>query len=168
MKLDDVLNTQLKKTGFDIPEGSYPAVLFGYGEPFKLKVAEKFRRPGQPEDRAVMDLRFGIRLPDGKVVEVNRLVSVPTAGGAGSKGNLFKALKAMRGSDPKFFTDKGDFAEGVNLKAFIGSPATVQVTKNDKGFAQVEAVAGPMAGVAVPTLEECKPLAVEGSEDVPF
>lgn len=168
-KLDDVLGKELHRTGSDIPEGSYPGTLYGFGEPFMLAVSPQFRKPGQPDERPVMELKFGIFTKDG-LQAVQRLVPVPENGAANRRSNLYKDLKSMRGADPAVFDNQGNFVKGVNLQTFIGSNATIQVKKNAKDFPTVEQVASPMQGVKFPTLEECEKLKEleAASEDIPF
>lgn len=167
-KLEDVLGKELTRTGSDIPEGSYPGTLYGIGEPFMLASAPQFVKPGQPAERPVMELKYGIVTKDG-LQAVQFLVPVPEGGAANRRSNLYKALKAMKGADEKFFQKDGNFAKGVNLKMFLGANATVQVKKNAKDFPAVETIASPMDGVKFPTLEECKPLVdAEQSEGIPF
>lgn len=170
--LKDVLGKDLQATGQDIPEGSYPGVLFAFGEPFMLKVAEQFRKPGKADERAVMELHFGVRVKEA-MAPVAYLVPVPEGGATNKRSNLYKALKALKGADPAFFDKEGNFAKGVSLEKFLGSTATVQVKKNAKDFPQVEALSSPMDGVKYPTMEDCTALIeilkhAEGSENIPF
>lgn len=167
--LKDVLGNELKATGQDIPEGSYPGTLFAFGEPFILPVAERFQKPGRPKERAVMELWFGVRVKE-QMASVGYLVPVPEGGAANKKSNLYKALKALKGGDSKFFDKEGNFAKGVTLEKFLGASATVQVKKNDKDFPQVETLASAMEGMKHPSLDDCKPLVdlLKASEDIPF
>jgi hypothetical protein len=167
--LKDVLGKELNATGFDIPEGSYQGCLFAFGEPFMLKVAAQFQKPGQPDERAVMELWFGVKVKD-QMQPVAQLVGVPEGGAANKKSNLYKALKALKGMDPKFFDKEGNFAKGVNLEKFLGAAATVQVKKNAKDFPQVDTIVAPMDGVAYPKLEDCKGLhdQLVQSDNIPF
>lgn len=167
--LKDVLGKDLLATGQDVPEGSYPGVLFAFGEPFMLKVAEQFRKPGKPDERAVMELHFGIRVKEA-MCSVAYLVPVPEGGATNKRSNLYKALKALKGQDPKYFDKEGNFAKGVTLERFLGSTSTVQVKKNSKDFPQVEALSSPMDGVKYPSLDDTKALveALKASEDIPF
>jgi len=162
-KLNDIMNAPLRQTGFDIPEGSYPGTLFGFGEPTMIPVAEQFRKPGGPSATLKFEMRFGLRVKD-SVQEVAYLVPVPEGGSVNRRSNLFKACRAMR---PDLFNHEGAFNADVTLQSFIGSPATVQVKKNKKDFPQVEAVASPMQGVVCPTMEECAALTA-GSDGIPF
>lgn len=167
--LKDILGSSLKATGNDIPEGNYPGVLFAFGEPFMLKQSDKFKKEGQPDERAVMELFFGVAVK-GKTESVALLVGIPEGGAANKRSNLYKALKAMKGSDSKFFDGEGNFAKDVNLEKFLGATASVQVKKNSKDFPQVEAISSPMDGVQYPTLDACKGLveALKASESIPF
>lgn len=155
--LEDILSAPLKKTGSDIPDGSYAATLYGFSEPFYVPTAEQFRRQGQPDKSLRIEMQFAVKTKDG-LQSVEFLVAMPEGGHVNQKSNLFKALKAMRGSDPKFMTKEGNMVPGVNLKSFIGSPATVQVSHNKKEFPKVDAVASPIDGMVCPTLKECKAL----------
>jgi hypothetical protein len=167
--LKDVLGKDLQATGQDIPEGSYPGVLFAFGEPFMLKVAEQFRKPGKADERAVMELWFGVRVKE-TMASVAYLVPVPEGGATNKRSNLYKALKALKGNDPKFFDKEGNFAKGISLEKFLGATATIQVKKNAKDFPQVESLASPMDGVKYPALDDTKGLAeqLKASEDIPF
>lgn len=167
--LKDVLGKDLLATGQDIPEGSYPGVLFAFGEPFMLKVAEQFRKAGKSDERAVMELHFGVRVKEA-MASVAYLVPVPEGGATNKRSNLYKALKALKGSDAKFFDKEGNFAKGITLEKFLGATATVQVKKNAKDFPQVEALSSPMDGVKYPSLEDTTSLAeaLKASEDPPF
>ena len=162
-KLADIMNAPLKQTGLDIPEGSYPGTLFGFGEPTMIPVAEQFRKPGGLTATLKFEMRFGLRVKD-SVQEVAYLVPVPEGGSVNRRSNLFKALRGMR---PDCFNHEGSFNPNVTLATFIGSAATVQVKKNKKDFPQVEAVAAPMQGVVCPTIEECAVLAAS-SDGIPF
>jgi hypothetical protein len=162
-KLASILNAPLHQTGLDIPEGSYPGTLFGFGEPTMIPVAEQFRKPGGPTATLKFEMRFGLRVKD-SVQEVAYLVPVPEGGSVNRRSNLFKACRGMR---PDLFNHEGAFNPGVTLQSFVGSGATVQVKKNKKDFPQVEAVAAPMQGVVCPTIEECAVLAAS-SDGIPF
>ena len=167
-KTNPLLDAPLRKTGADIPEGSYPGVLLEFGEPALVPVAEQFRKPGKPDQVLRMDVVFAIRIKGGGVERISGLVSVPEGGALNQRSNLYKYLKALRGGDEKFFKKDGEIADGVSLRSFIGSPATVQVKRNKKDFPTLEAVAGPMDGMNYPTAEECKGLTIEPSDDIPF
>lgn len=168
--LEDVLGKDLQATGQDIPEGTYAGVLFHFGEPFMLAVAEQFRKKGRPDERAVFEMWFGVMVK-GKLCSVSYLVPVPEGGATNKRSNLFKALKALKGGDPKFFDKEGEFVKGVKLSSFLGAAAGVQVKHNAKEFPQVEALTGPMDGTKYPKLEDCKALeeALKAqSDDIPF
>lgn len=172
-KLADVLGKTLTATGQDIPEGNYPGILFAFGDPFMLPVAEQFRKPGKPLERAVMELHFGVRVKE-VMASVGYLCPVPEGGATNKKSNLYKALKALKGSDPKVFDKDGLFVPGVTLQGFIGATATVQVKKNKKDFPQIETLSSAMDGVKYPSMEETAKLVEELKEtpvsdgDVPF
>lgn len=159
-KLEDVLGSELHRSGSDVPEGSYPGTLYNFGEPFMLASAPQFRKPGQPEERAVMELQFAIITKDG-IQGVQYLVPVPEGGAANRRSNLYKALKMLKGTDEAFFQKDGNFTKGVNLKKFVGSTCVVQVKKNAKDFPTVEALASPVEGMKFPNMEECKRLEAE-------
>src|SRR3989304_10124893 len=99
--LKDVLGKELVATGQDIPEGSYPGILFAFGEPLWVKTADKFKKEGKPDERLVMDLHFGVRVKD-SMAAVSQLVPVPEGGASNKKSNLYKALRELRGTDDKF------------------------------------------------------------------
>lgn len=155
--LKDVLGKGLKATGQDVPDGNYAGVLFAFGEPFMLAVGEKFKKANGPAERAVMEFHFGVRTKEG-LATVNYLVPVPDAGATNKKSNMYKALKALKGTDAKFFDKDGNFKEGVTLESFLGATASVQVKHNTKDFAQVETLSGAMDGVVYPSLDDCKAL----------
>lgn len=167
--LKDVLGKDLRATGQDIPEGNYAGVLFAFGDPFMLDVSEKFRKAGKPTERAVMELHFGVRVKEG-MAAVNYLVPVPEGGATNKKSNLYKALRALKGADPKFFDKEGNFVPGVTLEKFIGANGSVQVKKNAKDFPQVETLSSAMDGVVYPTMKECDTLveAMKADGDISF
>jgi hypothetical protein len=172
-KLEDVLGSELHRSGSDIPEGSYPGTLYNFGEPFMLASAPQFVKPGQPAERAVFEMQFAIITKDG-IQGVQHLVPVPEGGASNRRSNLYKALKMLRGTDPEYFEKDGNFAKGANLKKFVGSTCVVQVKKNAKDFPTVEALASPVDGMKFPTMEECKRLEAElaaadtGDGTIPF
>lgn len=169
--LDVVLSAPLKTTGSDIPEGSYPGVLYVFGEPFMIEGSAAFAKPGISNVKAVFDVGFAVRTKDGSVQSIDYLLPVISQnGGAHRRSKLYKMLRALRGSDSKFFKQdgSGDFADGITLQSFIDSQGVVQVKKNKKDFPMVEIVASPIDGLKYPTKEECDKLIARESEDIPF
>jgi hypothetical protein len=164
-RLKDLMGAKLKVTGADLPAGSYPAILYGFGEPEMMAVSERFQKPGRPKERAVFEAHFGVYDKKGAIQNLNYLLPVPNDGAANRKSNLFKMLRSLGAGDGKLWNGDG-FAEGVSLESFLGKEGVLNVKMNEKEFAQVDAVAPRMDGVKYPTLEECK--ALESSEDVPF
>jgi hypothetical protein len=165
--LKDVLSANLRVTGNDIPVGTYGGILFGFSDPFMIKVSEQFRKEDGPTERAVFEARFGVYVK-GKAEEVDYLIPVPDGGAANRRSNLYKMLRALGAGNNKLLTDEG-FAESVNMQSFIGCVGVVAVKKNAKDFPQVESVGPKMDGVKYPTLEECKGLdAPASSESIPF
>lgn len=169
-KLEDILNLPLKRTGVDVPEGSYPGTLFGFGVPFMLKQAAEYVKSGQPSERPVFEAKFAVRAKDGTVQQLDYLLPVSTNGGINRRSNLYKMLRALKGTDSNYFKQdsSGDFAEGIKLSSFIGCYGVVQVKKNKKDFPQIETIASPIEGLRYPTMEEWKKLEIDASEDIPF
>jgi len=169
VNLDDILGAEIKLTGADLPPGSYPATLFGFGAPFRMKVTEQFKKEGGPEYKDNFDLRFGVVDKQGNLVEQTYMVGVPDGGEVNRKSNLFKALLALSNGDPKVINEKGEVAKGLKLKSLIGRNCVLNIEKNKKDFPQVASVAQKLAaeGVKYPSLEECKKL-LTSSEGVPF
>lgn len=168
VKLDDLLGGDLKLTGADLPDGSYPAILFGFSEPFEMKQSEKFKKEGQPAYRTLFDLRFGLRDKQGTIVELTYMVGIPDGGEVNRKSNLYKAIVALAAGDAKIVDPKtGNLQPGIKLPLFVGRPCVLGVKKNAKEFPQIDTVAGPMDGAKYPTLEECKSL-LTSSEGIPF
>lgn len=165
--LDDITSAPLKTTGNEIPTGSYGSTLFGFGAPFRVKTAEKFRKPGQPETRVVFDARFGTFDKDGQLVELTYLLPVPDGGAANRKSNVYKMLKALAGSDTKLIAENGNLVEGVTLKSFYGKTGVLAVEQNTEGWPQVKGVTARMEGIKYPTVEECQ-ANLKGSDGVPF
>ena len=147
----DFLNAPLVRTGSDIAEGNYAGVLADFGKPFELK--DNFAKEGEPLMKTVFEAIFVIASKDGPQT-VDYLLPLASGGMANRKSNVYKMLKALRGTDTKFFLPDGNFAKDVTLSAFLGSPAMIQVKKNAKEFPAVEAVTGPVDGVKVPTAKE--------------
>ena len=162
--LESVLNAPLSRSGTDVPEGNYPGALAAFGEPFELE--DKFPKPGRPVMKMVFEARFAVMTKEGVQV-VDYLIGVPDGGAANRRSALYKMLKSLRGTDPKFFASDGTFAKGVTLAAFVGSPCTVQVKMNTKEFPTVEAVTGPVDGAKVPNVKDIA-AALAASEKVPF
>jgi hypothetical protein len=166
MKLEDVLNQPLKTTGSDIPEGSYPATLYKFGEPFEVDNTKgKFYREGQPKTRVVFEACFGIFDKSGKLESLDYLIPVPDGGAANKKSNLYKMLKGLA-TGTALMSSEGEFAAGTTLKSFVGTNGVVSVKKNDQDFANVSGVAPKMEGAKYPTIEECATL--KGSDNIPF
>jgi hypothetical protein len=159
--LDDILNQAPKTTGNDISPGSYPATLYGFSEPFRVKTSEKFRKPGQPDSRVVFDAKFAIFDKTGQIADQTYLLPVPDGGKVNRKSNMFKMLTALAGGNPELVDADGNIKG--KLSAFIGSNAVLAVGKNEEGWPKVEGVGPKMAGGKYPTLEECKGLASEGT-----
>lgn len=155
--IDDVMNAELKATGQDIVAGSYPATLFGFGAPFKLK--DNFAKPGQPQEKVVFDARFGVMDQSGQIVELTKLLPVVDGGMANRKSNVYKMLKALAAGNPELMDTDGNIPKGVTLKRFIGQSGVLAVEQNKEGWPEVKGVNAKMAGLKYPTLEECKPLA---------
>lgn len=162
--LDALMDAPLEATGSDVPDGSYPATLFGYTKPFKLEVAPQFRKPGGPTHKTVFEMRFGLLDQKGQLVELDKLVNVPDGGGANRKSNLYKALRSLA---PEKFDEEGSFKKGVNLKSFIGQQCVLGVKKNKQDWPAVETINPRMAGAKYPTVDECREK-LTGSQDIPF
>jgi len=166
--LDDVLGGELKITGADLPDGSYPATLFGFGAPFKMKVTEQFRKEGGPEFKTNFELRFGLRDKQGALVEVAYMCGIPEGGEVNRRSNLWKGISALANGDATLIDEKnGVFMKGVKLTSFLGKTAVLNIKKNKKDFPQVESIGRPMDGVKYPTMEECKAL-LTSSQGIPF
>ncbi len=166
-----VLEAPLKTRGSDVPEGSYPGTLFTFGEPFMIEGSAAFAKPGVSNVKAVFEVGWAVRTKDGSVQSIDYLLPVISQnGGAHRRSKLYKMLRALRGSDPKFFKQdgSGDFADGITLRSFIDSSGVVQVKKNKKDFPVVETIASPIDGLKYPTKEECEKLIARESEEVPF
>lgn len=163
--LDALVGAELQATGAEIPDGSYGAVLFAFGKPFRLKQSEKFRKEGQPEFRDCFDLRFGLYDKDGNLAELTYLSGIPDGGKVNRRSNLFKALRAVGGET--MIDKEGNFAKGVKLSSFLGKPCVLGVKKNKDEWPNIDSIAPPMAGVKVPSLDECKAL-LTSSQNVPF
>ncbi len=161
--LADVLDQETKTTGNDIPVGSYPATLYGFSEPFFVKTAEKFRKPGQPEKRLVFDAKFGIFDKTGQVTDITYLIPVPDGGKVNRKSNMYKMLSALAAGNPELISTEGNIK--AKLPQFFGRNAVLSVEKNDQDWPTVRGVAPMMAGAKYPTLEDCKGLV---SEAPPF
>jgi len=166
VNLDDILDAEVKVTGADIPEGSYPATLFGFGEPFKLAVSDKFKKKDGPTHRVVFELRFGLFDKTGTLQELQHMVPIPEGGEVNRKSNLYKSMKALAGGDAKYIDENGNFTKGTKLTSFLGRNVVLGVKKNSKDWPQVETVASKMDGVKYPTLEECATL--KASDNIPF
>ncbi len=167
--LRTIMEAPLKATGADIPAASYGATLLGYGDPFMIAVAEKFKKPGQPEKRAVFEANFAIFVKD-QITEISYLIPVPDGGATNRKSNLFKMLRALGGSDPKLFNAEGEVFASPNVKLvdFVGKTCVLSVKKSDKDFPQVESVGKPMDGVKYPSLEDARKALSISSEGIPF
>lgn len=167
--LDDFLNTPLKKTGVDLPSGSYPATFFAWGKPWMIENV-KFRKEGQPSKKPVIEARFAVRAPDGSVQLVEYLMSYVRPDGANRLTTMYKMLRSMKGGDSKYYKqdNSGDFADGINPRSFLGANAVIQISKNKDGFPKIDSVNSPIDGLKYPTQQECKSLETEVSEGVPF
>lgn len=167
IKLDDIVGAEVKVTGADIPEGSYPATLFAFGQPFKVPVSDEFKKKDGPTHRIVFELRFGLFDKSGTIQELQYMVPVPEAGEVNRKSNLYKAMKSLAAGDTKYIDDQGNFTKGTKLTSFVGRNVVLGVKKNKKEWPQIESVAPKMDGAKYPSLEECKKL-LTSSEDIPF
>ena len=168
------LNQELKRTGDDIPEGTYPARLVSLGNFREMASAERFGG----KKRLMMDCNFAIRLrgkgkdgKDGKVTACNYLCAVPVNGKAHIRSNAYKLLKALAAGDEKLLSRTGEFGEGITLKSFFNRTAvvTIEIRANEEGgegFPNIKTIAPPMDGLPYPTEKEASE--TDTGEDIPF
>lgn len=168
--LKTVLGGALKATGAEIPDGTYPAVLVGFGEPFLLETAEKFRKAGKPTKRTVFEALFCIHDKHKAPTIMTYLLPCPENGGINKRSNLYKMLRSLTAAEKAALMDKnGDFTSGTSLESFFGAKGMLNIKQNEKEWPSVEAVAGPMDGAKYPDDADVK-RAVEShsSEGIPF
>lgn len=171
--LKDILNKGLKVSGSEIPDGTYPATLAGYSEPWwQDQTASKFYKQGDPQTKLMMKAQFAIwvKTPKGaeKLEPVEMMLNVPN-GKAHIKSGVYKFIKALLNGDPELIDKDGNFSDRVNLAMLIGRSATLSVKTNEKGFAQVESLQSPIDGPKYPTAEEAKALSFDADGgDAPF
>jgi hypothetical protein len=164
VKLDDLMGSDLKLTGADIPAGSYGVILFGFSEPFRMRQSDKFKKKDSPEFRDLFDLRFGLFDKSGSVVEQTYLCGIPDGGELNRRSNLYKALKAI---GLEYFDKEGSLRKGTKLKDFIGKVGVANIEPNKDDWPQIKTIGGPLDGAKYPTLDQCKEL-LTSSPDVPF
>lgn len=148
----DIAGRALKSTGQDLPDGTYPATVYGVGE--SKWIPSQFDEGGK---REVFEVDVAVRGKAGEVQRVGYLLPT-TEGGVHRRSNMYKMLVALAGGNRKLIKEDGELADGVTLSSFFGQNALVTVTKNDKGFPKITGFAPKADGLKYPTGKECEEL----------
>ncbi len=145
----DILNQKLTLRE-DVTAGSYPATVYGVGEP--KTIPSQFH----PGARLVFEVNVAIRTKTGTVQRVGYLLPVGE-GGVHKRSNMYKMLAALGASDKEL---EGGSAFGD----YLGRSCLATIEINEKGFPKVTGFAPAVDGLKYPTAEECARL-VEDAED---
>lgn len=137
-----LLGEEVQAVGKPIANGTYAGAFVDISDPFTLQ--SKF---GESTN---IDLIFVILDEDGDPCRVKQLVNIPDGGLSGGLHINSKLYKSLKGVDPKAIDDKGRFAKGTTLTAFLGKHCSVTI-ENKNDFPQVVSVQPKMSGATYPT-----------------